>query len=93
MNSSSTPSALAYWREWARNTFRLQKPEPCVDFTPPAAIAGPPISPGPAAMAMDVAAAAFRNLRRDGTALPDRSMLRKSGRCLQPIRSHTMYLL
>jgi hypothetical protein len=28
MNSSSTPAALAYCREWARKMLRLQKPVP-----------------------------------------------------------------
>src|SRR6266404_4916733 len=95
MNSSSTPADLAYWREWARKMLRLQKPEPWVPLIPAAACAGPPASrPGPAAMAMVVTAEApLRKPRRDGADLPDRSMFLKSGRCVQPYRSHMTSLL
>src|SRR5277367_3736779 len=95
MNSSSTPAAFEYCREWARKMLRLQKPEPCVDLMPAAACAGPPISmPGPAAMVIVVAAAApFRKPRRDLAPLPDKAAPEKSisesfGKCVQPIRSH-----
>src|SRR5476649_1893209 len=89
MNSSSTPAVFAYWREWARKRLRLQKPEPCVDLMPAAACAAPPIIiPGPAAIVIAVVATApFRNLRREAEA-PDRSTFVRSGKCVQPMRSH-----
>src|SRR3981189_444136 len=89
-NSSSTPAALEYCREWARKMLRLQKPDPWVDLTPAAACAGPPsIMPGSIAMLMVVAAAApFRKRRRDGTAAPEKSISESLGKCVQPMRSH-----
>src|SRR3979490_1324009 len=89
-NSSSTPAALAYWREWARKMLRLQKPVPCVPLTAPAACAGPlSIMPGPAAVVMVVAAAApFRKRRREATAAPEKSISESLGKCVQPMRSH-----
>ena len=89
-NSSSTPAALAYWREWARKMLRLQKPVPWVPLTAPAACAGPPSSmPGPAAMVIVVAAAApFRKRRREAVAAPEKSISESLGKCVQPMRSH-----
>src|SRR4029079_16998463 len=90
MNSSSTPAALEYWREWARKMLRLQKPEPCVDLMPAAACA-PPIKPPPTPMLIVVTAAAFfRKLRRDDTARPEKSRSVSLGKCVQPTRSHMM---
>src|ERR1700722_13360313 len=89
-NSSSTPAALEYCREWARKMLRLQKPEPWVDLTPDAACAGPPSSmPGPIAMLMVLTAAApFRKRRREAVAVPEKSISESLGKCVQPMRSH-----
>src|SRR5260370_31711472 len=89
-NSSSTPAALEYCREWARKVLRLQKPDAWVDLMPAAGCAGPPSSmPGPIAMLMVVAAAApFRKRRRERTAAPEKSISESLGKCVQPMRSH-----
>src|SRR5271165_4483866 len=94
-NSSSTPAAFEYWREWARKMLRLQKPDPCVDRIPAAARAAlPNIIPGPAAIAIVVVAMApFRNLRRDEAAVSERSTPVRLGKCVQPVRSHMLSLL
>ena len=94
-NSSSTPAALEYCREWARKMLRLQKPDPWVDLMPAAACAGPPsIMPGPIAMVtVEAAAAPFRKRRRDGTAAPEKSISESLGKCVQPMRSHMSVLL
>src|SRR5688572_11481536 len=85
MNTSSVPAPLAYCREWARKMLRLQKPEPCVDFTAGPAWAVPASMP----MLMVLAAAApFRNRRRDGRAVPEKSISESLGKCVQPMRSH-----
>src|SRR6187399_1856094 len=92
-NSSSTPAALEYWREWARKMLRLQKPEPWVDLMPAAACAVPIAAP-PRPIVMVVAAAAFlRKPRREETARPEKARPEKSmswslGKCVQPMRSH-----
>src|SRR5258707_11872413 len=85
-NSSSTPAALAYCREWARKMLRLQKPDPCVDFTGPAACATP-ASPGAIMVIAPTAVAPFRNLRRDAAGL-EKSISDNLGKCLQSKRSH-----
>src|SRR5258708_36020445 len=89
MNTSSVPAPLAYCREWARKMLRLQKPEPCVDLTGPAACAGPPNRPGPIAMAMVLAAAArFRKRRREGMAAAEKSISESLGEGMEPMRAH-----
>src|SRR5437868_7745931 len=83
MKINSVPAAFEYCREWARKMLRLQKPEPWVDLMPAAACAGPPMNmPGPAAMAMVLAAAAlFRKPRRDGGAIaPEKSISESFGK-------------
>src|SRR6185295_1117276 len=95
MNSSSTPAALEYWREWARKMLRLQKPEPCVDLMPAAAWAPPIIAPPTPMLIVVTAAAFFRKERREETARPEKSRPEKSmswslGKWVQPMRSHMM---
>ena len=66
-NSSSTPAALAYWREWARKMLRLQKPVPWVDLIRARRVRRTAAAcRGPTAMVIVVAAAAlFRKRRRE----------------------------
>src|SRR5437868_13033290 len=83
-NTSSVPAALAYCREWARKMLRLQKPEPCVDFTAAPACAGP-ARPAPIMVIVPAAAAPFRNERRDAVAAaaPVKSISESLGKCRQ----------
>ena len=80
-NSSSTPAALAYWREWARKMLRLQKPVPCVDLISPAACAAARTCRRRTPMVIVVAAAApFRKRRREAAAAPEKSISGKLGK-------------
>src|SRR5215211_787066 len=85
MNTSSVPAPLAYCREWARKMLRLQKPEPCVDFTAGPAWAVPASMP---MLMVLTAAAPFRKRRRDGLVAPEKSISESLGKCVQPMRSH-----
>src|ERR1043165_4330086 len=89
MKISSVPAAFEYCREWARKMLRLQKPEPCVDLMP-AAPKAPPMPIAMPKLIVEAAAAPFRNLRREATAAPEKSMSASLGKCVQPMRSHMM---
>src|SRR6195256_4094587 len=85
MNCISTPSSLAVCKAWDRKILRLQKPLPWVDLRVFAAARAVPIKLPPTAIVSVVAAAALSTLRRL------KSIVRKFGRCMQPVRSHMDY--
>src|SRR5258708_12035904 len=87
MNCISTPSSFAVCKAWDRKILRLQKPLPWVDLRVFAAALAAPIKPPPTAIVSVVAAVALSTLRRL------KSIVRKFGRCMQPVRSHMDYSL